>query len=170
MPKAFSGDKQLPFKTVGLLIEEGIKLPQIEELKWEKGQGAKQTAYLCFSSGTSGLPVSILPKFCIKPIHADSAQKGVKISHHNVIANVMQIVEYEKPFRPADYTECVLGLLPLSHIYGLVVIAQAGTYRGDGVIILPRFEIQSYLGAIQDYKIQGLFLVSSLAEVCGHLH
>lgn len=58
MPKAFSGDKKLPFKTVSQLIEEGNKLPKIEELKWEKGQGAKQTAYLCYSSGTSGLPVS----------------------------------------------------------------------------------------------------------------
>jgi acyl-CoA synthetase (AMP-forming)/AMP-acid ligase II len=57
MPKQFSGDKQVPFKTVGQLIEAGEKLPKLEELKWEKGQGARQTAYLCYSSGTSGLPV-----------------------------------------------------------------------------------------------------------------
>jgi hypothetical protein len=58
MPKAFSGVKKLPFKTVSQLIEEASKLPKIEELRWKKGQGAKQTAYLCYSSGTSGLPVS----------------------------------------------------------------------------------------------------------------
>jgi hypothetical protein len=57
MPQEFSGDKQLPFKTVGQLIEAGTKLPVLEALKWEKGQGARQTAYLCYSSGTSGLPV-----------------------------------------------------------------------------------------------------------------
>jgi acyl-CoA synthetase (AMP-forming)/AMP-acid ligase II len=57
MPKQFSGDKQVPFKTVGQLIEDGEKLPKLEALKWEKGQGARQTAYLCYSSGTSGLPV-----------------------------------------------------------------------------------------------------------------
>jgi acyl-coenzyme A synthetase/AMP-(fatty) acid ligase len=57
MPKEFSGDKKLPFKTVGQLIAVGEKLPQLEALNWEKGQGAKQTAYLCYSSGTSGLPV-----------------------------------------------------------------------------------------------------------------
>lgn len=59
MPKEFSGDKKLPFKTVGQLIEAGGKLPELEPLKWAKGQGARQTAYLCYSSGTSGLPVRI---------------------------------------------------------------------------------------------------------------
>lgn len=57
MPKEFSGNKSVPFKTVGQLIEAGGKLPQLEKQKWEKGQGARQTAYLCYSSGTSGLPV-----------------------------------------------------------------------------------------------------------------
>jgi hypothetical protein len=58
MPQEFTGNKTSPFKTVGQLIAAGEKLPRIEPLKWEKGQGAKQTAYLCYSSGTSGLPVS----------------------------------------------------------------------------------------------------------------
>lgn len=61
MPKAFSGDKKLPFKTVGELIATGKKLPELEPLKWEKGQGARQTAYLCYSSGTSGWPVRLSP-------------------------------------------------------------------------------------------------------------
>jgi ribosome assembly protein SQT1 len=58
MPKEFSGNKSLPFKTIGQVIETCQKLPELEPLKWEKGQGARQTAYLCYSSGTSGLPVS----------------------------------------------------------------------------------------------------------------
>jgi long-subunit acyl-CoA synthetase (AMP-forming) len=58
MPKELSGNKKVSFKTVDQLISEGRELPKLEELKWEKGQGATQTAYLCYSSGTSGLPVS----------------------------------------------------------------------------------------------------------------
>ena len=85
------------------------------------------------------------------------------ISHRNVISNVMQIRSFEKPVRdarpPNGRSEVCLGLLPLSHIYGLVVIAQASTYRGDEVIILPKFELQSYLNAIQSHKIQTLYLV-----------
>tara|TARA_R110002060_G_scaffold34786_4_gene45628 strand:- start:213 stop:701 length:489 start_codon:yes stop_codon:yes gene_type:complete len=90
------------------------------------------------------------------------------ISHQNVIANVLQIGLFEKPARDKrpenEKTEVGLGLLPLSHIYGLVVIAQASTYRGDGVIILPKFEIQSFLKAIQTHKITTLYLVSSFCK------
>jgi acyl-CoA synthetase (AMP-forming)/AMP-acid ligase II len=47
------------FTTVDQLIEEGKKLPAPEPLKWVTGQGGRQTAFLCYSSGTSGLPVRI---------------------------------------------------------------------------------------------------------------
>ncbi len=46
------------YKTVDQLIKEGSKEPRLEKLKWTKGQGARQVAFLCYSSGTSGLPVS----------------------------------------------------------------------------------------------------------------
>lgn len=86
------------------------------------------------------------------------------ISHRNVIANVMQFSTFESRARkgrnPKDQTEVVMGLLPLSHIYGLIVVAQVGTYRGDEVIIMPKFELQSFLNAIQTYKIRSLFLVN----------
>jgi acyl-CoA synthetase (AMP-forming)/AMP-acid ligase II len=88
------------------------------------------------------------------------------ISHRNVISNVLQIEAFERLTRQArpkeSRTEVALGLLPLSHIYGLVVIAQASSYRGDACIVLPKFELQSFLQAIQTQKIQTLYLVSSL--------
>jgi acyl-CoA synthetase (AMP-forming)/AMP-acid ligase II len=59
MEGAWEKPKQkLPFQTLDDLIEEGKSLPEIEPLRWSRGQGARQVAYLCFSSGTSGLPVS----------------------------------------------------------------------------------------------------------------
>ena len=45
------------FKTLGQLVEDGLSLPALEPITWEAGQGARQTAFLCYSSGTSGLPV-----------------------------------------------------------------------------------------------------------------
>jgi acyl-CoA synthetase (AMP-forming)/AMP-acid ligase II len=44
--------------TLDQLVAEGSKLPALEPVKWTKGQGARQPAFLCYSSGTSGLPVS----------------------------------------------------------------------------------------------------------------
>ena len=48
------------FKTLDQLIEEGKSLPEIEIPRWRNGQGASQTAFLVFSSGTTGLPVKLI--------------------------------------------------------------------------------------------------------------
>lgn len=83
------------------------------------------------------------------------------ISHVNVIANVMQTTAYEKVARQkyGVDTQVGLGLLPLSHIYGLTVIALNSQYRGDEVIILPNFELDSFLAAVHSFKINQLNVV-----------
>ncbi|KAL2198596.1 hypothetical protein P885DRAFT_32273 [Corynascus similis CBS 632.67] len=131
------------FKTVDDLVELGQSLPDLEPLRWVKGQGARQVAFLCYSSGTSGLP------------------KAVMISHQNVIANTMQYCLYEAVSRKhfGVDTQVVLGLLPFSHIYGLVVVAHSATWRGDEVIVLPKFELTDYLRAIERFRINHLLLV-----------
>lgn len=90
------------------------------------------------------------------------------ISHRNVISNTLQVTAFENSHRQASrpqdghsvFSEVSLGLLPQSHIYSLVVICHAGAYRGDQTIILPKFDLKSYLAAIQNFKITALFLVS----------
>ncbi|WZH48780.1 Putative phenylacetyl ligase [Fusarium acuminatum] len=132
-----------PFKTIDDLIAEGNDAPELKPLNWIKGQGERQVAYLCYSSGTSGLP------------------KAVQISHRNVIANVMQMTVQDHEGRKAAGvdTQVQLGLLPLSHIYGLVPVAHSGIYNGDETVILPRFELKSLLSAVQRFKIQQMALV-----------
>ncbi|KAF1960880.1 phenylacetyl-CoA ligase-like protein [Byssothecium circinans] len=157
VPKEFAGGKSAPagMKTVDDLILEGAKLDRLEPLKLEAGDGAKRTAFLCYSSGTSGLA------------------KGVMISHRNVIANTLQITTYEYKARDArrapgtesDYTETALGLLPMSHIYALVVICHVSIYRGDQVVVLPKFDFEQTLGAIQKFKINTLYLVPPIIIV-----
>ncbi|RKL19653.1 hypothetical protein BFJ68_g3132 [Fusarium oxysporum] len=109
------------------LINEGSKLEELEKLQWVQGQGARQTAFLCFSSGTSGLP----------HVTYDSAarqKKGVE-------------------------TQAVTGFLPFSHIYGLVIAAHTCTWRGDQVIVLPKFDFNDFLKSIQEFKIRQLLVV-----------
>lgn len=90
------------------------------------------------------------------------------ISHRNVIANVLQVSAFEQPYRDAmkdpktksSYVDVALGLLPQSHIYSLVVACHATGYRGDQTINLAKFELNTFLNAIQRFKISALFLVS----------
>lgn len=58
------------FKTVSQLIETGKSLPKVEKLNWSAGEGARRTAFLCYSSGTSGLPVSN-QNLTVQPDYAD---------------------------------------------------------------------------------------------------
>lgn len=149
IPEIISGPVPLGFKTVSQFIERGKSLPKLEDLKWPPGEGERRVAFLCYSSGTSGLP------------------KGVMISHRNVIANTMMIAAYEKSNRQllksagskGESTDVILGLLPQNHIYGLIVVCHAGPYRGDQVIVLPKFELKTYLSAIQRFEIASLIVV-----------
>ena len=77
------------------------------------------------------------------------------ISHRNVISNILQISTYESKAREGKgpggrpRQDVALGLLPVSHIYGLVVGSLTTTFRGDEVIVLPKFELNSFLKAIE---------------------
>ncbi|KAM5380142.1 hypothetical protein ACJZ2D_003789 [Fusarium nematophilum] len=159
-----SGAKALitcvPLRKTALKAAEGAKLPELESLRWTEGQGARQTAFLCYSSGTSGLPVSAQSVERII-LSLSLPQKAVMISHYNVIANVLQHVTYESISRSRNgiKTQAVSGFLPFSHIYGLVIASHTSTWRGDEVIVLPKFELQAFLDSIQRFKIRQLLLV-----------
>ena len=46
------------FSTVPDLVSQGQRLGPLEAVRWAPGQGSRQSALLCYSSGTTGLPVS----------------------------------------------------------------------------------------------------------------
>jgi acyl-CoA synthetase (AMP-forming)/AMP-acid ligase II len=50
-------------------------------------------------------------------------------------------------------TDTLICVLPLFHIYGLVVVLNMGLYSGATVVMMPRFDLESFLKAIQDYDV-----------------
>ena len=93
------------------------------------------------------------------------------ISHRNVISNVLQIRTQDDVWRrhmtksgEPVYRDVVLGLLPQSHIYALVAVDHISVYSGDKCVILPKFDMKSYLNAIQTQKIVTLYLVGLSRE------
>ena len=92
---------------------------------------------LPYSSGTTGLP------------------KGVMLTHYNMVANLAQgdAVEQLTP------NEVLIGILPFYHIYGMTVIMGGALHSGATVVTMPRFEIEQFLGLIQQYKVTTAYLV-----------
>jgi acyl-CoA synthetase (AMP-forming)/AMP-acid ligase II len=88
-------------------------------------------AALPFSSGTTGLP------------------KGVMLTHANLVANVAQIAACE----PVSEADTLIGVLPFFHIYGLTVLMNFGLAAGATIVVLPRFELGTFLRTLETYRV-----------------
>ncbi|MDP2435581.1 MAG: acyl--CoA ligase [archaeon] len=92
-------------------------------------------AVLPYSSGTTG------------------KSKGVMLSHHNLVANLLQTCHAEKP------TPWMIGILPFYHIYGLMLLLNYSLYNGVSTAVMPKFDLPVFLETMQRYRIETAHLV-----------
>lgn len=107
------------------LLDSDGKVPRVEINPRE------DLVALPYSSGTTGLA------------------KGVMLTHYNLVANIRQMdgLDY---FHRDDILLCVL---PLFHIYGLVVVLNLGLHQGATIVIMPRFDLEQFLSLIEKYRV-----------------
>ncbi|XP_052150176.1 4-coumarate--CoA ligase-like 1 [Oryza glaberrima] len=97
------------------------------------------TAALLYSSGTTG----------------DS--KGVILTHRNFIAAARMVTSDQDERREGP--NVFLCFLPMFHIFGLSVITYAQLHRGNAIIAMSRFDINSLVEAVQRHRVTHLFCV-----------
>jgi len=113
-----------------MFADDGSMFHFSEPINWKN-----DVVVLPYSSGTTGLP------------------KGVMLTHYNMIAHtlLLDIGMPDKPQKIENQTR--LGLVTSYHSYGLTVILGYCLHVGYQVVCLNGFEPESFLKAVQDYKV-----------------
>ncbi|XP_029207684.2 surfactin synthase subunit 1-like [Acropora millepora] len=96
-------------------------------------------ACLAYSSGTMGSP------------------KGVMLTHYNLIADAL-LVTHES-FLWMNEQPVVLGLLPFFHAFGQINVLSCPLLKGGTLVCVPKFEPESFLKIMQDFKVTHAALV-----------
>jgi acyl-CoA synthetase (AMP-forming)/AMP-acid ligase II len=102
---------------------------------------ADDLALLPYSSGTTGVP------------------KGVMLTHGNLGANLLQM----EPLAPRTDNPNMLAVIPFFHIAGLNGIMNLGLYKRGSLVTLPRFQIEAFLTAIEQFRIAYTVIVPPIA-------
>jgi acyl-CoA synthetase (AMP-forming)/AMP-acid ligase II len=98
------------------------------------------TALIQYTSGTTGVP------------------KGAELTHGNLVANCELQVRYVG-VRDDDV---ILGVLPWFHITGMESQLNIMAYAGVPLVALGRFDLDTLLGAIQQYRVTLTTLIATL--------
>lgn len=85
-------------------------------------QPESDLAFVQYTSGTTGEP------------------KGVMLTHHNVIANVDQIMHMIRNTQMLSPVTRILTVVPFFHVFGLIVILVSGLTNGAELVLLPKFD------------------------------
>lgn len=98
-------------------------------------------AVLPYSSGTTGLP------------------KGVRLMHRQLVANVQQGQDIELLRRD----DTVYAVLPFFHIYGLTALVNLALAQRAKLVVVPRFELQSFLEHHQKFEVNFTLIAPPIA-------
>lgn len=94
-------------------------------------------AALPYSSGTTGFP------------------KGVMLTHQNIVANMCQL----QPCMRMTANDIVISAMPFFHAAGWAINFHMALTNGCTLVTLPRFELEPFLKACQDYHVTRTLVV-----------
>ncbi|SLJ95213.1 long-chain-fatty-acid--CoA ligase [Novosphingobium mathurense] len=107
-------------------------------------------AVLQYTGGTTGVP------------------KGAMLSHANLAANSAQMIAHVGHM--PDEQERTLGVLPLFHVFALTTVLNYSVDTAAEMILLPRFEMKSFLAAARRTRPTQFFGVPTLYTALNHVN
>ncbi|HBV87607.1 MAG TPA: long-chain fatty acid--CoA ligase [Desulfosporosinus sp.] len=102
----------------------------------------------------------VYPKVSINPVEdlavlqytggTTGVSKGVMLTHFNLIANTLQVLEWDPNIRYGQ--DRILTILPVFHVYGMTDCLNFAVAIAATQIILPRFDVDQLLETIRIHK------------------
>lgn len=127
-----------------IVKDDGSYLPKVHTTD----NPSERVFCLPYSSGTTGRP------------------KGVMLTDTNFIAHAFALGCKKFMSKREDIVqECVLGLLPLFHAYGLAVIIGMYLHLGSRVVFMPKFDPEMFLKLIQQEKVNIDFIIIIIVDI-----
>ncbi|RMZ69526.1 putative 4-coumarate- ligase 2 [Pyrenophora seminiperda CCB06] len=115
-------------------IQKSLEAPRYRRRKADP----EDLAFLAYSSGTTGLP------------------KGVMLSHRNMVADLLLAKGAIGHWYSAQ--DKFIGVLPFFHIYGLMALVLQTIHRGIELIVMPGFDMKTFLETIQHHRITFVYV------------
>ncbi|KAJ2726267.1 hypothetical protein GGI07_000744 [Coemansia sp. Benny D115] len=116
------------------------------QCQWTSTEANSTPAFIPYSSGTTGKP------------------KGVILSHHNIIANILQAkAVHSQPDNP-DEPRTSVAVLPMFHSFGLLFLCFLMPINQTATVIMPKFEMSEFLRLIKDYQVTETMLVPPIVN------
>jgi len=117
----------------------------------------EQVALLQYTGGTTGMP------------------KGAMLSHRNITAATSIFSAWRDEATPEPGTGKIVGVLPMFHIYALIVILMLCVADGSEILLRPRFDVATTIRDIEEKRATGFpavptMLIAILSEPGAETH
>ncbi len=127
IPEKFSPSGDCSVYAYGEVLEIGKGLPPPLV-----AVNPDETALLQYTGGTTGV------------------SKGAMLSHRNLVSDVVQCVAWNVDAVRGE--ERMLAAIPFFHVYGMTVAMNEALYLAAAIILLPRFNVDEALEAINNHR------------------
>jgi long-chain acyl-CoA synthetase len=126
-PEKFAASGDCPVYAYGEVLEIGKKAPPPFV-----AVDPEETALLQYTGGTTGV------------------SKGAMLSHRNLVSDVVQCAAWNVDAVRGE--ERMLATIPFFHVYGMTVAMNEALYLAAEIILLPRFNVDEALEAINTHR------------------